>query len=212
MILLKAAMWFPQAVPVASLASSAVSDGRLLPRDQKMLLDCGHELVNRAQREVSALYAESAAEFLNYALATIRDEDLARDALQEGFIRYFVALCNGEQVAVPRAWIYRVIRNYLLDRLKESRTRQERSLEQARTCSDRKQDIEGNYFRGEVLALVEATLTARELQCFRLRSEGLHYDEIASALKLRSGTVGALISRAVRKVRSAISGRGVRAW
>jgi RNA polymerase sigma factor (sigma-70 family) len=203
-------MWISQAVPVASLASSAVSDGGLLPLPKQVSL--GQALVDHAQREVSELYSESAAEFLNYALATIHDEELARDAMQEGFIRYFVARCNGEQVAIPRAWIYRVIRNYLLDRMKEARGRVEQRLEEARACPDRKQDIEGNYFRSEVLALVETTLTPRELQCFRLRSEGLHYDEIASALKLRSGTVGALISRAVRKIRAAIGRRGELAW
>jgi len=197
-------MWFSQAIPVASLASPAVTDGRLLPLRKEVLIDPAQALVEQAQREVSELYAQSAAEFFSYALATIRNEELARDALQEGFIRYFVALCNGEKVAVPRAWIYRVIRNYLLDRMKEFRTRRERSLEQVRSCSDGMQDVEGNYFRSEVLALVENTLTTRELQCFRLRSEGLQYDEIASTLKLRSGTVGALISRAVRKLRTAI--------
>jgi len=205
-------MWFSQAIPVASLASPAVPDGRLLPLRQEMLLDSARALVDEAQREVSELYAESATEFLSYALATIRNEELARDALQEGFIRYFVALCNGEQVAIPRAWIYRVIRNYLFDRMKEFRTRQEQSLEQVQGCPDRQQDIEGNYLRREVLALVETTLTTRELQCFRLRSEGLHYEEIASALKLRSGTVGALISRAVRKLRAAVGEGEVCAW
>ena len=177
-----------------------------------MSLDSAQALVVQAQREVSELYAQSAAEFFSYALATIRNDESARDALQEAFIRYFVALCNGEKVAVPRAWIYRVMRNYLLDRMKESRSRQERSLEQIRSCSDRSQDVEGNYFRSEVLALVENTLTARELQCFRLRSEGLPYDEIASTLKLRSGTVGALIFRAVRKLRTAIGRNGRDAW
>jgi len=205
-------MWFSQAIPVASLASPAGSDGRLLSLRKQVLIGPAQALVDQAQREVSELYAESAAEFFSYALALIRNEELARDALQEGFIRYFVALCNGEKVAVPRAWIYRVIRNYLLDRIKEFRTRQERSLEQVRSCSDQMQDVEGNYFRSEVLALVENTLTARELQCFRLRSEGLHYDEIASTLKLRSGTVGALTSRAVRKIRTAIGRNGRDAW
>jgi DNA-binding CsgD family transcriptional regulator len=49
--------------------------------------------------------------------------------------------------------------------------------------------------------LVRKTLTAREYACFRLRSDGLRYDEIAATLRLRSGTVWALLSRAVRKMR-----------
>src|SRR5581483_5362484 len=76
------------------------------------------DLAAAAQREVSALYEERAEEFLHYAIALGRDQELARDALQEAFMRYFVALCSGTQIAAPRAWIYRVLHNYLLDRIK----------------------------------------------------------------------------------------------
>lgn len=43
----------------------------------------------RARQEVAALYTSRAGEFLNYALALGRNEELARDALQEAFLRYF---------------------------------------------------------------------------------------------------------------------------
>jgi RNA polymerase sigma-70 factor (ECF subfamily) len=44
-------------------------------------------------------------------------------------------------------------------------------------------------------------LAPRELDCVRLRVEGLNYDEIAEVLNMRQGTVGATLARAHKKIR-----------
>lgn len=49
-------------------------------------------------------------------------------------------------------------------------------------------------------------LAPRELECVRLRIEGMRYDEIAAALDIRPGTVGALLARAVTKLRRTFGG------
>jgi DNA-binding NarL/FixJ family response regulator len=38
------------------------------------------------------------------------------------------------------------------------------------------------------------------MDCLRLRTEGLSYDEIAAALDIQPGTVGALLNRARQKL------------
>ena len=157
-----------------------------------------------AEREVSALYRENACELRNYALLLSNDEELSQDALQEAFMRYFIALSEGQQMAHPRAWICRVVCNYLLDRRKRFRVRGDRSLEELTACSGGSPDVEASCYRREVLRLIEKTLTRRELQCVKLRREGFQYEEIASALALRSGTVGALISRAVKRMQAVV--------
>jgi len=156
-----------------------------------------------AHREIAVLYAECAGELLTYALSLGRDEELARDAIQEGFLRYFIALCEGAEIASPRAWIYRVIHNYVLDRFKEPRGDGDADL---RLEPARGSDPEDECFRGEVRRLARHALTPREFDCLRLRTEGLRYEEIASTLALSSGTVGALISRAVHKLRETLAG------
>jgi len=159
---------------------------------------------DEAHRRVAALYAESAAELLTYALSLGRNQELARDAIQEGFLRYFIALCEGAEISSPRAWIYRVMHNYVLDRLKEPRCDHDGDL---RGEPAREHDPEDACFRGEVRRLARHALTPREYDCIRLRTEGLRYEEIASALELSCGTVGALISRAVHKLRETLSGK-----
>jgi RNA polymerase sigma-70 factor, ECF subfamily len=156
-------------------------------------------VAERAQLEVSALYEQHGREFLHYATALGRDEELARDALQESFMRYFVARCSGDEISTPRAWIYRVMHNYLLDRIKEERCHCAYRAHR-RMASHRDQDIEGECFRQEFLLLIRKALTPREYACFRLRTEGLRYEEIAATLELTSGTVGAMVHRAIGKL------------
>jgi DNA-binding CsgD family transcriptional regulator len=93
--------------------------------------------------------------------------------------------------------------------MKQSRVRSERSLEDLPARSIAGEDVEAGCYRREVFRLIQKTLTPRELQCINLRSKGMRYEDIASALHLRSGTVGALISRAVRRMQSAV-GHGPR--
>ena len=157
-------------------------------------------VAERAKLEVSALYERHAREFLYYATALGRDEELARDALQESFMRYFVARSSGEEISTPRAWMYRVMHNYLVDRIKEER-RHCAYRAHRRMASDQDEDIEGECFRHEFLLLIRKALTPREYACFRLRTEGLRYEEIAAALELTSGTVGAMVHRAIGKLR-----------
>jgi DNA-directed RNA polymerase specialized sigma24 family protein len=53
-------------------------------------------------------------------------------------------------------------------------------------------------------ALLEIGLSPREIECIRLRTEDLSYEEIAGVLGLRPGTVGALLARAHGKIRKAV--------
>jgi RNA polymerase sigma-70 factor (ECF subfamily) len=158
----------------------------------------------RAQIIAAELYKQLGPELLHFALALAREEELAKDALQESFMRYFVALSEGAEIDSPRAWIYRVMHNYLLDRMKEASYRLSRDARDRRPLLHH-QDIESECFRRELLRLFRTALTAREYACLHLRTEGLRYEEIASRLHLRSGTVGALISRATRKLREVLA-------
>ena len=115
-------------------------------------------------------------------------------------MRYFIALSEGREIASPRAWIYRVLHNYLLDTMKETRYAHAPQAEEA-VCLRNDQEIEHECFRREVMRLVRTALTPGEYKCLHLRTEGLRYEEIAARLNLTSGTVGALLSRALGKLR-----------
>jgi RNA polymerase sigma-70 factor (ECF subfamily) len=159
-------------------------------------------------REVVELYQQYGAELLRWALALAPDADAARDAVQETFLRYFVERRYGRAIERPRSWLYVVARNYLARR--GAVTAPEVAAVEWERVPAAGSDPEQLAQRSELARQVFATLTKRETACLRLRAEGWGYAEIAALLKIRPGTVGALLARALSKGRMVVEGGGGR--
>ncbi|MBZ5580558.1 MAG: sigma-70 family RNA polymerase sigma factor [Acidobacteriia bacterium] len=152
------------------------------------------------EQEVLRIYHEHAAKLSRYAASFAQSQDGARDAVQEVFLRYCIERQYGREIENPRAWLYFVMRNYLLDRHRTV-TRREVIAENLDHMPGSQQDPEAVLHRSEMARDLAALLTEREFACLRLRAEGMDYAEIASALGIQIGTVGALLSRAQKKIR-----------
>ena len=159
------------------------------------------------ESEVIDLYQQNAAGLFRFAEALVRDREMAQDALQEVFLRYFVARSSGQEIQNGKSWLYRVLRNYLLDRVKEAAFKNKASLEEAETIPD-VSDPEQEYLRAFTRKQILEVLAPRELECLQLRAEGFDYKEIAQILSVRSGTVGATLARALNKIRKALNPAG----
>lgn len=153
------------------------------------------------EQEVAGLYAEHAARLLRYAGTITRNRETGRDAVQEVFLRYFAERRYGNRVENPRAWLYRVLHNHLLDRLDRAAMKYEVSDEGADEVLDGCVDAEMRLEQTQTAQEIASRLTPRELDCLRLRVEGLSYQEIAQVLGIRPGTVGALLPRVYAKLR-----------
>ena len=77
------------------------------------------------ESEILRLYDLYSSSLLGYATTLIQDEETARDAVQEVFLRCSLMLNTGRTISSPKAWLFRVLRNYLLDLMKASHTRNE---------------------------------------------------------------------------------------
>jgi RNA polymerase sigma-70 factor (ECF subfamily) len=153
------------------------------------------------EQELASLYEQHAAGLLRYAQTVARDSAAAQDAVQEAYLRYFVVRAEGRPVQQPKPWLYRVLRNHLFDVRKASETRREVAIEHAGTATDPAQDPESRCRSSEASERLRRLLAPRELECVRLRAEGLAYSEIARVLSVRPGTVGAMLARAHDKAR-----------
>ena len=156
---------------------------------------------NELEQEVVALYVEHAARLLRYAEALARNQDMGRDAVQETFLRYFAERRYGNSVKNPRAWLYRVLHNHLLDRLDRAAMKCEVPAKAADQVADKCVDAEMRLEQTQTAMEIASRLTPRELDCLRLRVEGCSYQEIAQVLGVRPGTVGALLPRVYSKMR-----------
>lgn len=170
----------------------------------------GHTPVAVAiNREITQLYDAEAPGMLRYAAMVAGNPETAQDALQVAFFRFFIARSAERHFQSPKAWLYRVVRNYVLDQ-KRSFSRNEVGIESALNLPCPMGEAPG--FTGSELVERAAGigLSAREIECVRLRTEGLRYEDIAGVLGLRSGTVGALLARAHGKIRQAQAAESAR--
>ena len=160
------------------------------------------------EQEIVDLYEKEAGGILRYAGALARNQETAHDALQEAFFRFFLCRSAGQQIQSPRSWLFRVAHNYVLDQ-KKAGSRNEVGVESLRNlpCPAYRPET-GEPFSDLLTEILELGLSPREIECIRLRTEDLRYEEIAGVLGLRAGTVGALLARAHEKIRKAVSDGG----
>lgn len=146
---------------------------------------------------------QDAADLRRYASLLLGDPETAEDVLQESLLKLLTAVRTGCRIRNRRAWLFRVTHNACLERLRQQRhfVGVERLREARRAASN----PETTYHRRRLAGQLIRRLTPRELACVRLRAEGFSYAEIAEALNIRSGTVGALLNRATARCRSALS-------
>jgi RNA polymerase sigma-70 factor (ECF subfamily) len=151
-----------------------------------------------------------------YRLAArlLRDPDLARDAVQEGFLKAYGSLARFEGRSAFYTWLYRLVFNLCIDMKRRDRSRRHvawddevaRQVSPAAEAAPSEAPKPGEAFDRVELraALAEAieqlpedarrTLLLREV-------DGLSYAEIAEALDIPKGTVMSRLHHARRRVR-----------
>jgi RNA polymerase sigma-70 factor, ECF subfamily len=162
-------------------------------------------LKSRIEDAVIRLYEKHTEGLLRYGEAICGELEIARDAVQEAFLRYYVALREETVIEDPRGWLYSTTRNYILDRLKDYYFRNGENLHAASHLAEDADDPEDRILLREIDATAHSLLTPRELACLRLRSEGLRYRDIAQLLQIETSTVGVLLGRALKKIRAAVN-------
>lgn len=157
---------------------------------------------NPAACETELLFEQCRESLIRYLRYHLHDRSEAEDIAQESFIRYFQARCQTEKISQPRAWLFRVAHNLLID---HARRKKAELLDQdgwkgleARLISLPDGMETGVY----ISQLPWQTLSPVERETLRLRTEGLKFREIAEVLDLSISTVVSYISRAVKKLRT----------
>lgn len=145
--------------------------------------------------ELRVLYQAHAPMLVRLALTECRDRALAEDAVQEAFLRYYAERRRGLLIRTPKAWLARVILNWLVDEARRQKTKT-RLVE---SIAAREQETSGP---AALLEKLRSRLSPREFECLQLRSLGFKYHEIADTLGISNGSVARLMSRALNKARS----------
>lgn len=152
------------------------------------------------------------------ALRVLRDEEQARDVVQDAFLKAYGSLDRFEGRSGFYTWLYRIAMNLCLDR--KRRERGSRDLRDEEALLEAPADPEAVASPSPAVALERAELRAQLARAIaslpdearrtlELREiDGLSYHEIAEALGVPKGTVMSRLHHARRRVREALVAAG----
>jgi RNA polymerase sigma-70 factor (ECF subfamily) len=185
-------------------------------RAQKGDHDAFRLLVERYQGRAYAL-----------ALRVLRDEDLARDAVQEGFLKAYTNLSKFEGRSSFYTWLYRLVMNLCLDMKRRDKSDREVEWDETRPGDPAgapaaealagqgasnpgpAQALERSELRKRIAeAISQLPGEARETLLLR-EVDGLSYAEIAEALSIPKGTVMSRLHYARKRVQQILTEMGV---
>jgi RNA polymerase sigma-70 factor (ECF subfamily) len=166
---------------------------------------------------VEALFRALEEPLLNYALRLLRDQDLAQEVVQEGFVRLHR---QTREVREPRSWLYRTIHNLAMNHLRQKArwipatlSHHANSEPPARDPADMQPLPDEHLARMEGIGLVRLglqNLDARSREIVRLKfNEELSYKEIALRTGLTPGHVGYLLHHALKSLAADLQRAGL---
>ena len=148
-----------------------------------------------AQRE---LYERYAPKMLSVCLRYMANDDDARDAMHDGFIKLFDKINKFEQRGSLEGWIRRLFVNTCLEKLRTAKKFSFQRIDEDDTqiLHDLTGDADMQFEVNELLNLVK-NLPANLRSVFNLYAiEGYSHDEIAKLLGIANSTVRANYFRA----------------
>jgi RNA polymerase sigma-70 factor (ECF subfamily) len=188
----------------------AEEDRGLIARAQKGDTAAFRSLVERHQRRAFSI-----------ALALVRDENDARELVQDAFLRVYKGLENFQGGSSFFTWLYRIITNLSIDRIRKP-GRQLVDIDEVRFESDESTEAEFPLIsrvdgsdpadvvrRREIAARLQVALDAlppyhRGVIVMR-EIEGLSYEEMAQAMAVSKGTIMSRLFHARQKLQKALA-------
>jgi RNA polymerase sigma-70 factor (ECF subfamily) len=191
-------------------AREAEQDRELVGKAKKGDMAAFRQLVERHERRAFA-----------HALALVRDENDARELVQDAFVRVFKNLAGFEGQSSFYTWLYRIITNLGIDLMRRP-GRKTTELEEARLGPDDTAAMDFPLLghidgadpldvvrRREIAGRIQAALDAlppyhRAVILLR-EVDGLSYEEMAEVLEVSKGTIMSRLFHARQKLQRALA-------
>ena len=164
------------------------------------------QIVKNVRTKDKNLYAEIIHRYekklLRYALYLVNDEQLAADAVQEGFIKAYVNLHSFNAKMKFSSWLYRIVHNQAINLIHKNK--QHVSIEEGLEI-DSEINLEDDLIKKELKTHLHdcinqmPILYKEPLTLYFLEEKS--YEEISDILRLPIGTVGTRINRAKHLVK-----------
>lgn len=153
-------------------------------------------------QEFEMLYAECFRGVYGYIAARVQDSETAEDLTSETFLRAWrrwpPRTVTGN---VPKAWLFQIARNLVIDHYRASSRRQTVPLDEVNARDPRGTPGENGHLSTMALQMTLATLSPRDQDVLSLRMAGLSNREIGVVLDLSEAAAGMACLRALRRLR-----------
>lgn len=133
------------------------------------------------------------------------DDEGAADIVQEVFIQLFNSLSNGMDISHPKGWLYRITYLKCMDHFRKIKRLQE--VEMTENIEFRDEQNEKNELRVMIRNAL-SKLKPQERVLAVLYSEGLTYNEMASATGIKFSSIGKMLSRTLKKLGKELNNQG----
>jgi len=191
-------------------ARETEEDRALIAQAQAGDMGAFRQLVERHQRRAFAV-----------ALAHVRDENDAREIVQDAFLRAFKSLPSFQGSSSFFTWLYRIITNLSIDLMRKP-GRRAVDLDESRLASEDAAETDFPLLsafdgadpldvirRGEIASRLQSALDAlptyhRAVIVLR-EVEGLSYEEMAQAMGVSKGTIMSRLFHARQKLQRALA-------
>lgn len=157
---------------------------------------------NKHLQEFEMLYAESFRGVYGYIAARVQDVQTAEDLTSETFLRAWHRWPPRKLTGnVPRAWVFQIARNLVIDHYRASSRRPTVPLDGVNAHDPQAIPGEDGHLSVIALQMTLATLAPRDQDVLSLRLAGLSNREIGSVLEMSEAAAGMACLRALRRVR-----------
>lgn len=163
----------------------------------------GTAAVVAARDDVFASYYQDVS---LYAASRAKRGDEVKDIVQEAYLRVF-RLAHPERVQAPRRFLFRTVRNLILDRARKRQVRERYAaaddalIETVPDLAPTPDVAAGNHERQAMLANAVSALPERTREIFILHAhERMSYSEIAEHMDLSKTAVAKHLARAISTV------------
>ncbi len=185
----------------------AKEDRALVERAKNGDRDAFRQLVERHQRRAFAI-----------AIGLVRDENDAREIVQEAFLRVHKSLHKFQGSSSFFTWLYRIVKNLSIDLMRKPARREQELFDNPQIADDAVvfpfiSRIDGAdpvdvVRRGEIAKRIQSALEAlppyhRSVIIMR-EVEGMSYQEMAEAMEVSKGTIMSRLFHARQKLQRAL--------
>jgi RNA polymerase sigma-70 factor (ECF subfamily) len=164
---------------------------------------------------VAEIYLAHRDEVFRFLVAQGLPAANAQDVTQEVFLKLFVTLRDGVEVASEQAWLYRVAANRAVDYWRRERRIVRVELDAASPVAEtleshdvRVDRLAEQEQRMRLLAAEIGRLPKEHRMCVLLRAQGLTYRDIARILNIGVSTAADWLLAAVERLRRCAGGGG----